>query len=356
MDEEGFATREEVLAAFAELQGAAGGLEKSTAGSAALPVLEKIERSVQSLALFSPNEEFEELDTELQPLILLPYFLALAHSGQHADRLHSLDRADRYFKAFLGLAQHYNLLSELGRRVFARTQQEPGFQIEREDKIALYREEKALASEAESLVAQDNAAKLNANLISSSAVKAVNRLLLLPQERKIVEFGQNLARDPQAREEYERERAKPVPKLDFFRVDKPPPAPTATTAAPVANVVESFEQQRENERVQRIANVHRDNPNNAKLELLATLNQHSHAQPTMTIDQFDELEYSLMKQKEAEGARFKRQKQEFNARMKIEDSDDSENEFVAEAKTYKAREWDNFKDENEKGGGNRQGR
>lgn len=39
--------------------------------------------------------------------------------------------------------------------------------------------------------------------------------------------------------------------------------------------------------------------------------------------------------------------------MGIEDEEDSDNEMVSDMKTYKARNWDNFKDENEKGGGNR---
>ncbi len=80
--------------------------------------------------------------------------------------------------------------------------------------------------------------------------------------------------------------------------------------------------------------------------------QHSYAQPKMTLEEHSELEYVLMKDKQK---KMKRQMDEKNRQLKklgIEDEDDSENEMVSEAKTYKDRRWDNWKDENEKGSGN----
>ena len=42
--------------------------------------------------------------------------------------------------------------------------------------------------------------------------------------------------------------------------------------------------------------------------------------------------------------------------MGIEDEEDSDNEMVSEMKTYKARNWDNYKDAHNKGDGNMKGK
>jgi len=42
--------------------------------------------------------------------------------------------------------------------------------------------------------------------------------------------------------------------------------------------------------------------------------------------------------------------------MGIDDPEDSDNELVSEIKTYKARKWDKFTDENAKGEGNIHGK
>ena len=39
--------------------------------------------------------------------------------------------------------------------------------------------------------------------------------------------------------------------------------------------------------------------------------------------------------------------------MGIEDMEDKDNIIVSDLNTYKDRDWDNWKDENEKGGGNK---
>ena len=68
--------------------------------------------------------------------------------------------------------------------------------------------------------------------------------------------------------------------------------------------------------------------------------------PTLTLDEFAmreqaRMEENTLKQEEAN---------------KNKDDEDSEDEQVADQKTYKAREWDDWKDANPKGSGNTKGK
>jgi immunoglobulin-binding protein 1 len=65
--------------------------------------------------------------------------------------------------------------------------------------------------------------------------------------------------------------------------------------------------------------------------------------PTMTLDEFATKEKARMEETERMQEEAKR-----NA-----PNDDSDDEKVADEKTYKAREWDDWKDLNEKGAGNK---
>lgn len=65
--------------------------------------------------------------------------------------------------------------------------------------------------------------------------------------------------------------------------------------------------------------------------------------PTMTLDEFADKEMMRMDEQK---------KLEEEAKQNKENSD-SEDESVADRKTYKAREWDDWKDANEKGAGNK---
>ncbi len=68
--------------------------------------------------------------------------------------------------------------------------------------------------------------------------------------------------------------------------------------------------------------------------------------PTMTLDEFAEKEKANMLEMERQQEEAKR-----NA-----PNDDSDDENVADEKTYKARDWDDWKDMHEKGSGNKMGR
>ena len=81
--------------------------------------------------------------------------------------------------------------------------------------------------------------------------------------------------------------------------------------------------------------------------------QPSFAQPKMTMEEHGETEYRLMMEKQEKLKRAQEKEQEAMRRIGVNDVEDIDNPIVSEMKTYKARAWDTFKDENEKGAGNK---
>jgi immunoglobulin-binding protein 1 len=66
---------------------------------------------------------------------------------------------------------------------------------------------------------------------------------------------------------------------------------------------------------------------------------------TLTLEEFGDRELERMREDEAKAAEYKLNKT----------NSDSEDEEVCDKKTQKARDWDDWKDENQKGGGNKMG-
>ena len=87
--------------------------------------------------------------------------------------------------------------------------------------------------------------------------------------------------------------------------------------------------------------------------MLMKMWQPSFAQPKMTMDEHGENEYRLMVEKQ-ERIKLAQEKEKLKLkRIGVDDPENIDNPIVSEMKTYKARAWDAFKDENEKGAGNK---
>jgi immunoglobulin-binding protein 1 len=317
--------------------------------------LKAVERFIQNQGLFSPNEDFDELDLDLVKYLRLPYMIALAHSKNHGpNRVASLREAERYYMIFLELMGHYRILSKLIGTVLKELREKgAAFKIEREPKIQLYKDEKTADSEL-ALAKSNGVAREVARLsLVKTAYQTMTALLFIPQELEILSFKHKLETDPEAKRNYDAQRAQPPEKMQWFKIDSSKPdVPVISShqiqGAPVEPKEDSVVVDYTHTKVNKLIN--------QRQEILDKLNQPCYAQPTMTLDEFDELEYTLMKNKEKKVADAAQARKEELARYGIENSDDSENEMVADAKRYKEREWDDWKDENEKGAGNRNGR
>ena len=88
-------------------------------------------------------------------------------------------------------------------------------------------------------------------------------------------------------------------------------------------------------------------PSENRTGLITQVWQENANKPTMTLEEVGELEYQNMLQ------RMEREKQQQEANKVDTDSDKEE---VDDRDKKKARNWDNWKDDHEKGAGNRNGR
>jgi hypothetical protein len=71
------------------------------------------------------------------------------------------------------------------------------------------------------------------------------------------------------------------------------------------------------------------------------------------MEEHGENEYRLMMEKQERIKLAQEKEKQALKRMGVDDAEDIDNPIVSEMKTYKARAWDAFKDENEKGAGNK---
>lgn len=76
----------------------------------------------------------------------------------------------------------------------------------------------------------------------------------------------------------------------------------------------------------------------------------------MTIDEHDKLEYDLMMKQKQRIARQQEEKKELLMKLGVKDPDNPDDEVMQDLQTMKDREWDNYKDDHEKGSGNRYGK
>ena len=327
-------------------------VDEAVKDASLLPNLKDLERYIQNQALFSPNEEFEDIDIGIVKFLRLPHLLALAHSKQQGpNRVASIKESERYYLIFLDLLHHYSILpSSINLVLDGYKEKGSAFKIEREAKINLYKNEKAAEGElalARNKEAWRDVSRLN---LVRCAYQDINALLFIPQELEILNFKRTLETDTEARRHYEEQRAQPPGKLNYFKIDSSMPDAPIISSEQIQGLQSGS---RDDGVVVDYSHTNTSKIINQRQEILGKLNQHCYAQPKMTLDEFDELEYTLMKNKERANAEAARQRKEELAKLGIEDSEDSENEIVADVKRLKERNWDDWKDENEKGAGNR---
>ena len=74
-----------------------------------------IEQQINILALFSENEELDEISTESLPYLLVSYYLMSCYSNhpnmKTQDRISHLQKAYQYAQEVLQLLTHYNFIT-----------------------------------------------------------------------------------------------------------------------------------------------------------------------------------------------------------------------------------------------------
>lgn len=88
---------------------------------------------------------------------------------------------------------------------------------------------------------------------------------------------------------------------------------------------------------------------NYRKKLESTVWQPGFAQPIMTMDEWADGEFKMFQEMEEKNKKA-------NAQQEKEAEEDSDRDEVGDKKVKKARDWDDWKDDHEKGAGNRKGR
>jgi phosphopantothenoylcysteine synthetase/decarboxylase len=142
-------------------------------------------------------------------------------------------------------------------------------------------------------------------------------LRTIEEEIGILQYKESIKNDPIAKQEYENEIAKPLPKMKVWQV--PPKEEVKSCMCPTE----------------------------LRKDIVAQVWQENANKPTMTLEEVGDLEYNNMMEREARQAKFREENKE---------DTDSDKEEVDERMKKKDRAWDDWKDEHEKGAGNRNGR
>jgi len=152
----------------------------------------------------------------------------------------------------------------------------------------------------------------------------------------MLEYKRKLENDPETKKAHDEESSKPLPKPRAWQMQKAEGKDKAVitefTQNPIQYGIESGYQGDYNK-------------HDIRIDKLNKVFQPDHQQPVMTLDDHGELEYQGMCRKHREQEESSKLEKEWWDSMTKNEQDD--------IGTYKDRDWDDWKDDHEKGAGNR---
>ncbi|PGH26985.1 hypothetical protein AJ80_01369 [Polytolypa hystricis UAMH7299] len=311
----------------------------------AISKFEQCQQRVAQLSLFSPNESVEDITTGNLQYLTLDYHLAdILQRSYSADRLKSLQRIQAAYEKYMENLDHYGLLSQTDKKLYERYSNNPKeFSLaplndaasRREVKVTRFREEKDLKQKLEYL-SQNRSALQNDDELARKLYFAeiglythqtFQALDLLSQELSILSLmaaatpSRGPAVENDARRRREQDKSGYSERLDTGpgqRVRQGGPLLTKS-GVPLQPFVLT----------------------NKRTELQKGVFRSGHNLPTMSIDEY--LEEEKRRGGIIEGGG------EASGQPPEIDEDDIEK---ADEETMKAREWDEFTEENPRGSGN----
>jgi immunoglobulin-binding protein 1 len=268
---------------------------------------------------------------------------AKLYFNSNDDRMRSIEVAKKLFLSYLGLCEHYELLPAVIKPILEKLNKE-NYKPSREEKVQMYRASKIAEDEATNLDAkwkQGSKNKRDAfkSLMIFKCFGAETDVEMIPQEMEMLKFRNKLETDTEFKKQYDAEMAKPRPKPYFYKLDD--------TKGNIPDPNDPKNQVRTADlKAQGGPHGHICGPcAKTKLDVMDTLWQPDHAQPNMTMEEHADLEIKLMHEKmEREKAHQAAEDEKMN-RLTEHEKDDLQ--------TLKDRAWDDWKDANEKGAGNK---
>lgn len=293
---------------------------------AAISTLQEVSANASAAHLISANEDLDEISSPTLKYLLLPYLRATAHAawqGEPSIRLTNLRSAADHLTTFFAAMDRLSLLSPSERaRVLPDDDTDPTPSLSaaaaRDLKIARFRAERDAARRLDALVARARGVDADEEAVREAAL-----LTLQSAVRRGLDLRAQLVTEMQLLSWAERQRSRgtdPRERAERARGRRPPP--------PVPGMPQSFrivnEREAEREKVFRP----------------------SHSLPTYTVEEWGRIEAEMMAKRQAEESARE------GIKAKKREEEDSDDDEVVNRETMKSREWDNWKDEHNRGSGN----
>lgn len=148
--------------------------------------------------------------------------------------------------------------------------------------------------------------------------EAVTQLKNIEEEKKILQYKATLERDPEEKQKHDQEMEKPIPKMKVWEIKKKPEEIQLDMIPPAM----------QDKRKELVAQVWQENAN----------------KPTISLEEVADMEYDNMME------RMEREAKQKAENVVDTDSDKEEND---DRMKKEARVWDDWKDDHEKGAGNK---
>ena len=291
-----------------------------------------IEKAVIRDNIFSDNEDIDDVEVDHLKYIMIPFVIAKLCFSTNENRLSALERGKKMYISYLNLVDHYGLLP-INIKNNLKEISTDSYKPEREEKVRIYKASKSHHTTLEELYGEfmkgsKNKREYMKMLISYKCYLALTDIEMIPQEMEMLKFRNKLDSDSEFKRQYEFEQAKPKPKPFFRKLEEG-----------------DTKKMGNNPHLINSKDITRVQTTGTKIDVLDKLYQPDFAQPNMTMDEHAELEYRLMMEK---GERDKQ-----NQKMEDEKMDRLNEEEKCDLERLKERAWDDWKDANEKGAGNK---
>ena len=332
-------------------------------GDAVVGSLQRLQHDIHQLGLVSKNDSLEDISTKTLPFLSLEYLLAMAYLnvptgfGQAQERKKNLCRSTEMFSVFLQNLERLELLSSgdqkeleelLERDDNDNSAPPPAASSRRDLKIARFRRKKELIQDMQKLESlRQRRLRLDVkkdeemdgydddSLERSLALQALN----IEATQAFEEWYQALRELPMVEMQAQMESRQPNPQHRQQPPKRPPPAP---------------------QRPLQVTHITQDAMTGQlsvqKEEIRAGVFRPGWSQPTMSLEQLAEKEVAEAMEREARQAEAEAQQKEGPRRYELLVKDGLEDDAdLVDASAAIDREWDQFKDENPRGSGNKMG-
>jgi len=335
-DDDHFATSEEISRMFDFIQKTYEeyeNCETKVPFEDTIKILKKLEKSIILHAIFSPNEEFKEIPTENIKYILVPYYISSIFGRIQTNRKSNLMISKTYLDEFIKLANFYGLVTKEQRKNWKTRMENMNYEPTREEKIQGFKENKELQTKMKNLELvkdEDTKRELLRLQIESVILKAIEEIRMIHMEMQLQEHKEKIEKSKLSGDKTLAKEEKVGP-MKIWHIPKP------------SQENQSFMMSETKTMCQ-----HCDPMYNMKIreDLQSTVFQPGTNQPTMTLEEFGDKEYKKMMQ-------LQEQQKLMAEQTKMEEEEDSDKDEKSDKKTKKDRDWDDWKDEHEKGAGNK---